>query len=247
MFGIDPKFCMNAYLVVRDNRYYCHFQTYLPPVIVGSGEQQEDLAFLHPDLLAVLGDVLEVVVDDDEHLPVPILHPDPHRVLLLASVTHVTSSPLSSCVTCHVSQGSLAALTMTFRPLFQIIQSQSIHDGRGFSRPPLKRSIAAAHSRSSCYHEIVKYHQFLAAASKPFLTDFLLQWNSGQASNISLFLSFVLVILTSSARNFLIAFHWQGLNVFGFRPVLSDDGDGGLSMKLLLQVFVILISIKPIQ
>ena len=104
MFGIDPKFCMNAYLVVRDNRYYCHFQTYLPPVIVGSGEQQEDLAFLHPDLLAVLGDVLEVVVDDDEHLPVPILHPDPHRVLLLASVTHVTCHVISAILLCHVSR-----------------------------------------------------------------------------------------------------------------------------------------------
>ena len=51
---------------------------YLPPVVVCSGEEEEDLPLLHPDFLSLLRDVLEVVVDHDEDLPIPLLHPDPH-------------------------------------------------------------------------------------------------------------------------------------------------------------------------
>lgn len=53
-------------------------KTYLPPVVVCSREEEEDLPFLHPDLLAILRDVLEVIVDHDKDLPVSLLHPDPH-------------------------------------------------------------------------------------------------------------------------------------------------------------------------
>ena len=53
-------------------------ETYLPPVAVCSREEEENLPFLHPDLLAILRDVLEVIVDHDKDLPVSLLHPDPH-------------------------------------------------------------------------------------------------------------------------------------------------------------------------
>ena len=54
------------------------FGTYLPPVVVCSREKKKDLSLLHPDLLPLLRDVLEVIVDHDKDLPVSLLHPDPH-------------------------------------------------------------------------------------------------------------------------------------------------------------------------
>ena len=42
---------------------------YLPPVIVGFREEEQHLPLLHPDLLALLRDVLEVIADHHEDVP----------------------------------------------------------------------------------------------------------------------------------------------------------------------------------
>ena len=69
---------MRACLTVLSSVGIYIFGTYLPPVVVCSREKKKDLPLLHPDLLPLLRDVLEVIVDHDKDLPVPLLHPDPH-------------------------------------------------------------------------------------------------------------------------------------------------------------------------
>ena len=51
-------------------------EIYLPPISIGFWQEKKNFAFFHPDLLPLLCDVLEVIVDHDED--VPILVPDAH-------------------------------------------------------------------------------------------------------------------------------------------------------------------------
>ena len=106
---IQILFVTSKKFVLKSSGIYV-VETYLPPVVVCSREEEENLSLLHPDLLSLLRDVLEVIVDHDKDLSVSLLHPDPHPdgvvedtgldVVTCQDMAAVMITPTLGCLSC---------------------------------------------------------------------------------------------------------------------------------------------------
>ena len=117
----NSNYCVLV-LEIKREIYFTNFLPYLPPIMVGLVDKQQNFVFFHKDSLSILGQVFKVVCHTDKNLRI-ILAADPHierrklweigrmMVLLLTVVTRVVTQVVHNSLLLVVKHGMLFKAT----------------------------------------------------------------------------------------------------------------------------------------